>query len=199
MAESFLGLDRDARAEILPTLAAKLGRAPAVLEKDVWVCWTLSALCLSPVLASASRAAHDACPSLSRGGRHHGGADDRRGDAPAALDPPPLAHVDCPPVHRRARLSQAADGEYATHGIGVRSGVDGTGRARVHSRHRLRANAEVRGELRAPGRGPLLGYVDPGLQQRKLGLQSLERARALRQRPALRSLGWRLPNLHRRL
>jgi hypothetical protein len=37
MAESFLLLPRDERAELLNAVAAKLGRTAAVLEKDVWV------------------------------------------------------------------------------------------------------------------------------------------------------------------
>jgi hypothetical protein len=44
MAERFLDLRRGERAEILQTLAVKLGRTPIVLEKDVWVCWTLAHL-----------------------------------------------------------------------------------------------------------------------------------------------------------
>jgi len=44
MAERFLDLGRDERAEILQVLAVQLGRTPVVLEKDVWVCWTLAHL-----------------------------------------------------------------------------------------------------------------------------------------------------------
>ena len=48
MAETFLLLSRDDRAELLNALASELGRAPAVLEKDVWVCWVLAELFKMP-------------------------------------------------------------------------------------------------------------------------------------------------------
>ena len=44
MVESFLGLQLKEQAEILQTMSAKLSRTPAVLEKDVWVCWALKHL-----------------------------------------------------------------------------------------------------------------------------------------------------------
>lgn len=49
MAERFLELGRGDRADILQSLAARLGRTAVVLEKDVWVCWTLGALFALPV------------------------------------------------------------------------------------------------------------------------------------------------------
>lgn len=48
MAEAFLQLPRPERAEILAGLAPRLGRTPVVLEKDVWVCWTLAHLFTMP-------------------------------------------------------------------------------------------------------------------------------------------------------
>lgn len=48
MAESFLLLSHDERAELLNAVAAKLGRTAAVLEKDVWVCWVLAELFKMP-------------------------------------------------------------------------------------------------------------------------------------------------------
>ncbi len=44
MAEAFLSLDARERADILPTVAARSGRAAIILEKDVWVCWILQAI-----------------------------------------------------------------------------------------------------------------------------------------------------------
>lgn len=44
MAESFLGLSLKEQAEILQTMSTRLSRTPAVLEKDVWVCWALKHL-----------------------------------------------------------------------------------------------------------------------------------------------------------
>ena len=44
MAETFLQLTPQERSEIYRALAPRLGRAPVVLEKDVWVCWVLQAL-----------------------------------------------------------------------------------------------------------------------------------------------------------
>jgi predicted nucleotidyltransferase component of viral defense system len=46
--ESFLSLRDEERKEILQTLGPKLGLAPAVLEKDVWVCWALQHLFAMP-------------------------------------------------------------------------------------------------------------------------------------------------------
>jgi len=48
MDESFLELAPEDRKEILQTLSVKLGQAPAVLEKDVWVCWALQQLFAMP-------------------------------------------------------------------------------------------------------------------------------------------------------
>jgi hypothetical protein len=44
MAERFLALGRAERGEIIRALAPKIRRAPAVIEKDIWVCWVLEAL-----------------------------------------------------------------------------------------------------------------------------------------------------------
>ncbi len=44
MSERFLCLDASERAGILNTKAPELGLAPKVLEKDIWVCWTLRTL-----------------------------------------------------------------------------------------------------------------------------------------------------------
>ena len=44
MPEQFLHLNSKNRKEILQTAATQLGREANVLEKDVWVCWTLQAL-----------------------------------------------------------------------------------------------------------------------------------------------------------
>jgi nucleotidyltransferase AbiEii toxin of type IV toxin-antitoxin system len=40
----FLSLPDEERKEILQTLSSRRGRNPAVLEKDVWVCWALKTL-----------------------------------------------------------------------------------------------------------------------------------------------------------
>ena len=48
MAERFLDLGRGDRADILQSMAARLGRTAVALEKDVWVCWTLGALFALP-------------------------------------------------------------------------------------------------------------------------------------------------------
>ena len=45
MAEPFLSLNRRERADILRTVAANSGRSAVILEKDIWVCWVLQALC----------------------------------------------------------------------------------------------------------------------------------------------------------
>jgi hypothetical protein len=46
--ERFLHLVREERREILDGMAAQLGRLPVLLEKDVWVCWTLARLFTVP-------------------------------------------------------------------------------------------------------------------------------------------------------
>ncbi|MNS11030.1 hypothetical protein D3C72_425610 [compost metagenome] len=48
MPEAFLLLPREEQADILNALAPVLGRAPEVLEKDVWVCWVLEHLFTMP-------------------------------------------------------------------------------------------------------------------------------------------------------
>jgi len=48
MAEEFLGLGSRARAGVLRAFAEKAGRAPWILEKDIWVCWALRALFKMP-------------------------------------------------------------------------------------------------------------------------------------------------------
>ena len=48
MPESFIHLPEGDRKEILQTAATQLGQQAAVLEKDVWVCWTLQALFSMP-------------------------------------------------------------------------------------------------------------------------------------------------------
>jgi predicted nucleotidyltransferase component of viral defense system len=47
-AEAFLSLSPDEKTEALQVAASKSGRPMHVLEKDVWVVWTLSALFESP-------------------------------------------------------------------------------------------------------------------------------------------------------
>lgn len=42
--QQFLLLPEQERKEILQTLGSKRGQSPAVLEKDVWVCWALGTL-----------------------------------------------------------------------------------------------------------------------------------------------------------
>jgi hypothetical protein len=42
--EAFINLSTDEKAEALQVAASKSGRPMHVLEKDVWVVWTLSAL-----------------------------------------------------------------------------------------------------------------------------------------------------------
>lgn len=44
MAENYTDLDKADQKAILQTAAVSLGRAAAVLEKDIWVCWSLQAL-----------------------------------------------------------------------------------------------------------------------------------------------------------
>jgi len=58
MPEQFLHLPLGDRKEILQTAAAQLGQQAAVLEKDVWVCWTLQTLFSMP----------DAHPMAFKGG-----------------------------------------------------------------------------------------------------------------------------------
>ena len=48
MAERLLSLDARERADILRTVAARSGRSPVILEKDIWVCWVLEALFSMP-------------------------------------------------------------------------------------------------------------------------------------------------------
>lgn len=48
MADQFLSLPIDARAELLAIQAAELGKSATVLEKDVWVCWALKQLFSMP-------------------------------------------------------------------------------------------------------------------------------------------------------
>ena len=49
MAEAWLSLSRVDRAEALEVAAAQTGRAPHLLEKDVWVVWVLSVIDQSPL------------------------------------------------------------------------------------------------------------------------------------------------------
>lgn len=48
MPQSFLHLDAGEQSQIYRALAPQLARSPAVLEKDVWVCWVLKALFTMP-------------------------------------------------------------------------------------------------------------------------------------------------------
>lgn len=48
MAESFLQLQAKVQSQIYRALSPQLARSPAVLEKDVWVCWVLKALFTMP-------------------------------------------------------------------------------------------------------------------------------------------------------
>lgn len=48
MAESFLQLDANEQSQIYRALSPQLSRSPAVLEKDVWVCWVLQTLFTMP-------------------------------------------------------------------------------------------------------------------------------------------------------
>lgn len=48
MPEAFLALEPAEQADVLNALAPRLGRAPTVLEKDIWVCWVLSMLFTMP-------------------------------------------------------------------------------------------------------------------------------------------------------
>lgn len=51
MAESFFALNRDDQREVLEQVRAKTDRPTHLLEKDVWVVWTLGALFDSPLAA----------------------------------------------------------------------------------------------------------------------------------------------------
>ena len=51
MAESFFALSRDDQREVLEQVRAKTDRPTHLLEKDVWVVWTLGALFDSPLSA----------------------------------------------------------------------------------------------------------------------------------------------------
>lgn len=44
MTETFLQLESNEQAQILQGAAQEFGRAPEVIEKDLWVCWTLQQL-----------------------------------------------------------------------------------------------------------------------------------------------------------
>ena len=48
MSESFLHLEAREQSQIYRALAPQLARSPAVLEKDVWVCWVLKTLFTMP-------------------------------------------------------------------------------------------------------------------------------------------------------
>ncbi len=48
MADNFLHLSADEQANIIQTSAARLGRRPEHLEKDVWICWVLENLFVMP-------------------------------------------------------------------------------------------------------------------------------------------------------
>lgn len=48
MAESFLQLQAKEQSQIYRALSPQLARSPAVLEKDVWVCWVLQTLFTMP-------------------------------------------------------------------------------------------------------------------------------------------------------
>jgi hypothetical protein len=63
MAEIFLHLANQERKDIVETLSVRLGRRAKVLEKDVWVCWALSALFSMP---NAHRMAFKGGTSLSK-------------------------------------------------------------------------------------------------------------------------------------
>ncbi len=49
MAESWFDLDTTDQAEALEVAAGKIGRPPHLLEKDIWLVWTLSAIYNSPL------------------------------------------------------------------------------------------------------------------------------------------------------
>lgn len=56
--EAFLGLDRQTQREIYLSVSEKTGLTGPILEKDVWVCWTLNTLFSMP----------DALPMAFKGG-----------------------------------------------------------------------------------------------------------------------------------
>ncbi|WP_409523200.1 hypothetical protein [Nitrincola sp. MINF-07-Sa-05] len=58
MAEAYLELSGSDQKDILQAAAAELGRQATVLEKDIWVCWTLQTLFSMP----------DAHPMAFKGG-----------------------------------------------------------------------------------------------------------------------------------
>jgi hypothetical protein len=63
MAEAFLRLSREDQGEALGVAATQSGRPPHILEKDVWVVWTLKALFSS---ASANHLVFKGGTSLSK-------------------------------------------------------------------------------------------------------------------------------------
>ena len=48
MADEFLRLSAEVQQEVINAAASKLGMLPAVLEKDVWVCYVLKILYAMP-------------------------------------------------------------------------------------------------------------------------------------------------------
>ena len=48
MSEIFLQLEAQEQSQIYRAFSAELSRSPAVLEKDVWVCWVLQTLFTMP-------------------------------------------------------------------------------------------------------------------------------------------------------
>lgn len=58
MADQFLTLSLSNQGEIINALAPKIGLAPQVIEKDIWVCWVLDKLFTMP----------DALPMVFKGG-----------------------------------------------------------------------------------------------------------------------------------
>jgi len=52
LADRFLQLPETDRKAILDTAAQELGKSPNILEKDVWVCWTLEKLATMPEVPS---------------------------------------------------------------------------------------------------------------------------------------------------
>lgn len=63
MAEDFLELDERARSGTLRAMEQRFGRPALILEKDIWVCWTLKALFTLP---DAPRMAFKGGTSLSK-------------------------------------------------------------------------------------------------------------------------------------
>lgn len=67
MAEQFLYLPADERTDILQTAAAQLGQQATVLEKDVWVCWTLQTFFSMPAAhPMAFKGGTSACRATAR-------------------------------------------------------------------------------------------------------------------------------------